>query len=612
MYFETDDTDSEKKAKDLLADLGKSTMRGIRKCPKCGTYNGTRGLSCKNKACDVVFKEAGEKKKQSVEVSKLNTGTSTRVYSVRMKDKGPDHRGFVQLPILQPDLTSDSDAYLSQVSALCFVESCQRLFNTNILKCHERQVLPAVSTCSHILSAMRCYVEASPLMIDYDILQSLNFCSSLKEEIWRMVSESPGPLVQRVSKNVMAVRCKVTTKDPLGFLHVSFVVSPRLKENVSICTCATPFLLTSKRPEKKSGVCMHYYVCIAAFASDGKCSEEFATFIVNETSSASALIAVQNGIMSDLDVEEPLVAIMSNDTVQDAVEVEVLHKDLMLTDIDQDFEGLTPVVELSEDLNDETLDLMIRSPLLPKKAKMLSSSPKRPRILPAKKPTFPNIRKKLLNKGMRVQLGFSDGAVDETKANLSFIEWLASVTERINQSMHYGFSGKPEPLVFHAPHAFFECLLERLMKFSGGNKRKRLPNLVTTFTRKDAPPLGMFNNYTWHITNIIHAKVIFDTPLIQLNVSRSFMLKSNGKYEEFDPGDESLAAPRKPGQAPLKPTEYKTYLKIGNTSPDQTSPYVLSIDWTPNVLPLSKVGELKIAFEYGHTQAAQPVLLNTR
>ncbi len=26
----------------LLADLGKPTMRGIRKCPKCSTFNGTR------------------------------------------------------------------------------------------------------------------------------------------------------------------------------------------------------------------------------------------------------------------------------------------------------------------------------------------------------------------------------------------------------------------------------------------------------------------------------------------------------------------------------------------------------------------------------------------
>lgn len=67
------------KLKVLLADLGKPTLRGVKKCPKCGTYNGTRGLSCKNKACDVVFKEAGEKRKQSTEVCKLITGNSTQV-----------------------------------------------------------------------------------------------------------------------------------------------------------------------------------------------------------------------------------------------------------------------------------------------------------------------------------------------------------------------------------------------------------------------------------------------------------------------------------------------------------------------------------------------------
>lgn len=70
---------NDEKVKALLADLGKSTLRGVKKCPKCGTYNGTRGLSCKNKACDVVFKEAGEKRKQSTEVCKLITGNNTQV-----------------------------------------------------------------------------------------------------------------------------------------------------------------------------------------------------------------------------------------------------------------------------------------------------------------------------------------------------------------------------------------------------------------------------------------------------------------------------------------------------------------------------------------------------
>lgn len=70
---------NEEKLRALLADLGKSTLRGVRRCPKCGTLNGIRGLSCKNKSCDVVFKEAGEKRKHSSEVCKIVTGTTTQV-----------------------------------------------------------------------------------------------------------------------------------------------------------------------------------------------------------------------------------------------------------------------------------------------------------------------------------------------------------------------------------------------------------------------------------------------------------------------------------------------------------------------------------------------------
>ena len=41
----------------ILSDLGRPTRRGIRKCPRCGMVNGTRGLSCKNRVCDMMFKD---------------------------------------------------------------------------------------------------------------------------------------------------------------------------------------------------------------------------------------------------------------------------------------------------------------------------------------------------------------------------------------------------------------------------------------------------------------------------------------------------------------------------------------------------------------------------
>ena len=105
----------------------------------------------------------------------------------------------------------------------------------------------------------------------------------------------------------------------------------------------------------------------------------------------------------------------------------------------------------------------------------------------------------------------------EHNVSLSFHQWLASVTERINQTMHYQFDGHPEPLVFHAPQVFFDCLRDRI---SMGSKKKRLPNSTTAFVRKDALPLGTFTKYSWSITNVLHVKAIFDTHLLPLEISR--------------------------------------------------------------------------------------------
>ena len=89
------------KIKSLLMDLGKPTKRGIRKCPQCGMMNGTRGLTCKNHRCEYVFKESSRKKEKHIEAVKIVTGSLIQVFSVRLRDRGPDYRGFVQLPLVQ-------------------------------------------------------------------------------------------------------------------------------------------------------------------------------------------------------------------------------------------------------------------------------------------------------------------------------------------------------------------------------------------------------------------------------------------------------------------------------------------------------------------------------
>lgn len=152
--------------------------------------------------------------------------------------------------------------------------------------------------------------------------------------------------------------------------------------------------------------------------------------------------------------------------------------------------------------------------------------------------------------------------INESNINISFTKWLASITERINQTMHFQFNGKPDPLVFHVPQVFFNCLRERI---SFGSKKKRLPNSITAFVRKDRVPLGTFTKYTWIITNIFHVKSIFETPIIPLEITRSFIQNSDGTYELYKRQETDIDHNFKKTDrnALIQPLELKTFLKVG-------------------------------------------------
>ncbi|XP_005285281.2 uncharacterized protein C2orf42-like [Chrysemys picta bellii] len=129
--------------------------------------------------------------------------------------------------------------------------------------------------------------------------------------------------------------------------------------------------------------------------------------------------------------------------------------------------------------------------------------------------------------------------------------------------------------------------------------------LFTAFVRKDALPLGTFSKYTWHITNILQVKQRFDTPEMPLEITRSIIQNRDGTYELFKcPKVEVESIAETYGhlekQPILRPLELKTFLKVGNTSPDQKEPTPFTIEWSPDILPQSKIGELRIKFEYGH------------
>ena len=54
-----------------------------------------------------------------------------------------------------------------------------------------------------------------------------------------------------------------------------------------------------------------------------------------------------------------------------------------------------------------------------------------------------------------------------------------------------------------------------------------------------------------------------------------------------------------------KPQIYNRPLYAGLTSPDQKVPTPFVIEWIPDILPKSRIGELRIKFEYGHQRNGQ-------
>ncbi|XP_005988270.1 uncharacterized protein C2orf42 homolog [Latimeria chalumnae] len=532
----------------FLSDLGKPTLRGIRKCPKCGMYNGTRGLSCKNKNCGNVFRDGARKQQPSIEVVKIITGSDLQVFSVRQWERGPDHRGFVELGATTRIQTIDGTIITQLSSGRCYVPSC---FKATAQRVSDGQ-------CQHVKLAVDCQTEASPLTLKSSVLNSLQACSETKQTIWQLATESAGPLVQRITKNILVVKCKVSQKHSLGYLHVSFLEKSRTKgatEHRFQCSCqALKLGKTIASKEEAAQRCIHFYACICAFASDEKLAQEFSSFIRFDSSGLQVKA-------------EPQIIYLSDPAAQG--------------------DNSTPA-KPKKRRKDETAISQVSNSLLSVQEGMncglRKSGPKKQTVMSASKRPA------------------GSQPIDEAQVTLSFQQWLASVTERIHQTMHYQFDGKPEPLVFHISQSFFDALQQRI---SIGNKKKRLPNSTTAFVRKDALPLGTFSKYTWQITNILQVKQIFDTPEMPLEITRSFIKNRDGSYELFKCPKvqvESIAEAysRAEKQPAIRPLELKTFLKVGNTSPDQKEPTPFTIEWIPDILPKSKIGELRIKFEYGH------------
>ncbi|KAK2163766.1 hypothetical protein LSH36_74g02076 [Paralvinella palmiformis] len=603
----------EDKFRALIEDLGKPTLRGVRRCPKCGTLNGTRGISCKNKSCDVVFKEREKKRGHSADAVKIVTGSTVQVYSVRLRDRGPDYRGFVQLPLVQ-DLDGNPaenvDPIVLESAGRCYVDICKAASSSG----HQ--------TCQHIKAAVSCSEDAQPLTLKNSVLNSLQVSSEVKQDIWLLATETSGPLVQRVTKNIMVVKCKPYAKHPLGFLHFAFFETTRNRSTPEYkfhCSCRAFKLKVASAKDEEQKKCVHFYACVCAFASDDKLAEEFSHYINQQNFSWSppedSLVTIKDDLAStsesftDVVVTETLTTedIAAGDNVSNQVslkedpdETEVIIEDGSILPFQSEAKRLKTDILITAD----SLAHVTSTALLNLQESTVTAIATQPvNVKPVTVATAPPVKKVAFLKASPPKSAIpKKPVVEEQVKDLSFQQWLGSVTERINQTMHYQFDGNPEPLVFHAPQKFFDELQRRI---SAGSKKKRLPNFTTGFVRKDALPLGTFTKYTWYITSIFHVKQIFDTPEMQLEVVRSFVENRDGTFDLYEAPTPPNERSDPTGKTPIRPFELKTYLKVGLTSPDQKVPTPFVIEWIPDILPKSRIGELRIKFEYGHQRNGQ-------
>ena len=76
--------------------------------------------------------------------------------------------------------------------------------------------------CSHIKAASQCFKDAQALTLKNSVINSLPMPPEIKSEMWQLATDTAGPLVQRVSRSILVVKCKPEPLHPLGFLHFSF------------------------------------------------------------------------------------------------------------------------------------------------------------------------------------------------------------------------------------------------------------------------------------------------------------------------------------------------------------------------------------------------------
>ena len=150
------------------------------------------------------------------------------LYSVRLRDRGPNSRGFVQLPTVVDDdgnvATFPVDPSVLSQAARCYIESCPCAVLLN------SPVFSISRDCVHIRAAIACSTDTEPLPINSSVIDSLSFVTEDVRTILRhFIANESCPAVQRITRSVLVVRSQPTYDCSLEFVHVTFAESVRTR-----------------------------------------------------------------------------------------------------------------------------------------------------------------------------------------------------------------------------------------------------------------------------------------------------------------------------------------------------------------------------------------------
>ena len=205
-------------------------------------------------------------------------------FSVRVRDRGPDYRTFVTVSQNgSPECHHDNcktaqDARLRSLSEAASVSNGMVAFQCEHIQ-HVQRLQSSLVAC-----------EDSPLHLNPEVLKKLPFPLAIQQSL-QSKSQQTMNLIQRVSDETFAVGVEQTQEHQLGLLHVRFgkaksTTPATLPTFYCPCTAykrySSVHSVGGGTTPKVSKRCLHFYLCLWAFASAEDPSKEFSTFLAEE------------------------------------------------------------------------------------------------------------------------------------------------------------------------------------------------------------------------------------------------------------------------------------------------------------------------------------------